>query len=91
MVGGGAGRREGEGRDGWEGGRVGVVRGSPWKPQEALYTQPFSQKRNQSRRRHVGHARRSKTTAMRVSQRSTLHVWDAVLVYTARVQGCAGL
>jgi len=37
------------------------------------------------------HARRSDTSAIWVSQRSTLHVVDAVLVYTARVQGCAAL
>ena len=37
------------------------------------------------------HARRSDTSAIWVSLRSTLHVVDAVHVYTARVWGYAGL
>jgi len=39
----------------------------------------------------AGHALRSDTSAIWVSLRSTLHFVDAVLFYTARVQGCAGL
>jgi len=37
------------------------------------------------------HARCSDTSAIWMSLRSTLHVVDAVLVYPARLQGCAGL
>jgi len=37
------------------------------------------------------HVCRSGTSAIWVSLRSTLQVVDAALIYTVRVQGCAGL